>query len=1040
MKEYWKPISHNHLLPPPGRAALSRPGNRFRGGWAILFLVLPTVTWGAGPSVSEIDSADLRITADHAQTFTSTQGAQAILLQGKTVLRCGERRLTGQTGVIWIITSKDAGSGEIIYKITGYLKEDVKVRPKSMPVIKSEEDRQAVLFCLATRGKVYLLAETREDKPALDQPIYQQARKLRQKYTSQLYPDLTPKPPIPKASTPNAPTQSPAPITESVTSKEVAPAPKKKAESKTKTAPNRKIKQAKKSETTHKNDSKKWEFPPRVYVQPLGQGNFRLIPQPDGTDIGVYTGGVYVFQRRPKQDVLFELRAQNAVAFSQKHILELVDPNTRLDADSLGQIVSGIYLEGDVVLEAGDYQITAEKLYYDFTQQRALVLDGVMRLVLPDPAIPLYIRAQKIRQLSQNRFQAEQVKISNDEFHQPHAFLQARIADVMAVDENDNAVDPREADQFNFELQDVTANVEDLPIFYWPQVTGDTAATQSPLKTIRTSYNSEFGMGIESEWYLDSILGLRRPRGVDSTFHLDEFSKRGPGTGIDLDYKQERYFGDVRTYILHDDGEDRLGRFDALDDVSPPEDWRGRARLRHRQFLPLDWQGTFEISYFCDPTYLESWEKTEFDTEKEQETLVYLKQQRDQWAFDFLSKFHLNDFDYTQTELPTAGFHVAGQDFFQIFTYSHEGYISRIRERAGGRDVPGLSGHQEPWDLPETLDQRDFAFAVSRHELALPLHFAGLHVAPTVIGTYAYDDSSIDNSFVLGAGGLRAATQFWHINENAKSRLWDIDRLRHIVIPEINAFWSDSDLTTSKHPDVFNFGLRQRWQTKRGPEGNKHSVDFLRFDASITLVEPDLENNDLPNKFFFTRPEQQFGYTSLLNADLSNLGLARREQLNQSLTDHARGDWTWLISDTTAVTGALNYDIYNGVSSQANGGVAVQRTPRTSYYVGNLFINNADPFDDGNPPQTRNANFLTAGASYKLNRKYTLAVAHQFDIERIADSFTDFVVIRKFPHWYGAFIVSIDPVREALSFSFSFWPEGYEKAAIGSRRYTPLTR
>ena len=354
--------------------------------------------------------------------------------------------------------------------------------------------------------------------------------------------------------------------------------------------------------------------------------------------------------------------------------------------------------------------------------------------------------------------------------------------------------------------------------------------------------------------------------------------------------------------------------------------------------------------------------------------------------------------------------------------------------------MPGLSGDGEPWTLPEMLDQRDFAYARSRHELALPLHFAGFHVAPTVIGAYVYDDSSKDNSFVLGAGGLRAATQFWHIDENVQSRLWDIDRVRHIVIPEINAFWNDSDLSTQNHPDVFNFALRQRWQTKRGPEGDKHSVDFLRFDASVTMVEPDVDNDDLPNKFFFTRPEPQFDHASLLNADFSNLGLARRERFNQSLSDHARGDWTWLISDTTAVTGSLNYDIHDAVISQANGGIAVQRTPRTSYYVGNLFIKNADPFDDGKPPQTRNANFLTAGASYKLNRKYTIAVAHQFDIERIADSFTDFVIIRKFPHWYGAFIVSVDPVRESLSFSFSLWPEGYDKAAIGSRRYSRLTR
>ena len=64
-------------------------------------------------------------------------------------------------------------------------------------------------------------------------------------------------------------------------------------------------------------DSSPWEVPQRVYISPLGHGKFQSIPQPDGTDIMLYTGGVYVYQRRPKQDVLFELRAQNAVVFSR---------------------------------------------------------------------------------------------------------------------------------------------------------------------------------------------------------------------------------------------------------------------------------------------------------------------------------------------------------------------------------------------------------------------------------------------------------------------------------------------------------------------------------------------------------------------------------------------------------------------------------------------------------------------------------------------------------------------------------------------------
>ncbi|MBN1846691.1 MAG: hypothetical protein JW810_13480 [Sedimentisphaerales bacterium] len=783
----------------------------------------------------------------------------------------------------------------------------------------------------------------------------------------------------------------------------------------------------------------------RVYVRPLGPAKIDSYPQPDGTDIAVYSGGIYLYQRRPETGGLLELRAQNAVVFySQQAIQELLssaDPNRAADLRrQVDQVVTGVYLEGDVVLELDDYHIQAAKLYYDFSHRKALMLDGSMRFRLPEDTLPLYVRARKIRQLSEGHFLAERVKLSNDEFYQPNVWLGAGRAEIHPLDAEGPPADAADAARpYGFALRDVTANLGDLPIFYWPALSGDTASTQTPLKALHTSYNSEFGMGIESEWHLDSLLGLRRPPGTDSTLRLDEFSQRGPATGLDLDYLHERYFGDLRSYLIHDDGEDRLGRYPARKDIDPTRPLRGWAQWRHRQYLPRDWQGTFEINYFSDPTFLESWEEKEFDTEKH-ETVLYFKQQRDHWAFDFLNTFHLNDFEYTKTELPRAGFYVAGQDILETLTYSHDGYIARIRERAGDRQVAGPADRREAWILPDLLDQRDYAFAVSRHELSLPLHGAGFHVAPTVIGTYVYDDSSVDNSFVLGAGGLRAATQFWHVDNQARSRLWDIDRIRHVIIPEVDAFWSDSDLTGTNHPDVFHFAVRQRWQTKRGPETNKRSVDFLRFDGSVTMVEPDEDGVDLPNKFFFTRPEQQFDPTGFLNADFANLGLARRERINQNLSDHARGDWAWLISDTTAVIGSLNYDIHDGVISQANGGVAVQRSPRTSYYLGNLFIKNADPFDDGKPIRTRNANFLTAGFSYQLNRKYTLALAHQFDIERVRETYTDLVVIRKFSHWYGAFVFGLDPARDTLSFSVSFWPQGYDKATIGSRRYAGLTR
>ena len=487
-------------------------------------LVLSGTGLGVGPSAGESEGADLRITAATAQTFSSGNGSQAMLLEGEAVVRCGERRLMAEKGVIWITTRQGAGAGKKIYRITGYLQDEVKVQPKSLNkegkgsksgegerslvVLRPEENRKAVLFSLTITGKVYLTAATRRDEPGQEDPIYQKAIDLAARYSLELSPATAVKsssvpkqkssPPVrsrPKVSTSEPSKQiEPAAIPSAVgILEEREPAKKKTAAAQEKTVKKDKADKAseggKAAPGVQGTEAERWAIPPRVYVQPLGHGKLQSIPQPDGTDIMIYTGGVYVYQRRPKQDALFELRAQNAVVFySQKKILEPSDPNMIPEGSVLGQLVNGVYLEGDVVLESGNYQITADKLYYDFVLQRALVLDGVIRLVLPDPAMPLYLRAQKIRQLSENRFRAEQVKVSNDEFHQPHLWLGARRADVTAVDTKDKAAGPMEADQFNFELQDVTANLEDLPIFYWPGMTGDTFAT--PAATLKVKVGS----------------------------------------------------------------------------------------------------------------------------------------------------------------------------------------------------------------------------------------------------------------------------------------------------------------------------------------------------------------------------------------------------------------------------------------------------------------------------------------------------------------------------------------------------------------------
>ncbi|MCF7957564.1 MAG: hypothetical protein K9M57_03850 [Phycisphaerae bacterium] len=795
---------------------------------------------------------------------------------------------------------------------------------------------------------------------------------------------------------------------------------------------------------------------PQLSLDPVQfNGKFSSTPQPDGGDIFVYSGGITAVQKFPEEDSLLEFSAQSAVVFySQKELLErFKDRGESKEKTDLSRYPIGIYLEGDVVLRldrinlkngttATDNVINAEQVYYDFVNKNALILKGKLRLNATENQIPITLRARRIRQWNLSTYLADDIQLSNDEFAEPHVWLGVKRARIVSEKPQTMLDGSQKPGVIRFNLENITMNMGNTPIFWWPKAAGTSSNATSPMQALHTGVNSELGVTLETEWDLAWLLGIRpstdpqtnrfSPESVTSKLRLDGYSKRGPGIGVDADYQSPVNFGNFKSYLLHDDGEDRLGRFDSRKDLVPPDDLRGRVRWQHRQYLPDDWQGSFEVGYLSDRNFLESWEEREFDREKKPETAIYFKQQRDNWAFDFLNKFHLNDFDYTRTELPRAGFHIAGQDFFELFTYQHDGYITRIGERAGDVMVPGYSGVPEHSILPDQLDQRSFAFANSRHEISLPLHFGVVNIAPTGIVTYVYDDSDKTNSFVQGAMGFRAGSKLWHVNNAAQSRLFDIDRIRHIIEPEVSAFWTESELDESAQQDRYNFTLRQRWQTMRGPQGDKHSVDFLRLDTGVTLVTNDIDNIDLPGMYYSSSPEMLFDHAAMLNDDLANLGLARREQINRSLSDHATGDLSWEISDTTLFNGGINYNLHDRQISQANAAFAVMRSPRTRYYVGYRYLRNADAF------KQTDGNHLTNGISYRMNQKYTVAFSQQYDIEQTAASYTRTTLIRKSPHWYSAFSVGYDATRNSMSFTVSFWPEGFGQMALGSQRFSRL--
>ena len=239
--------------------------------------------------------------------------------------------------------------------------------------------------------------------------------------------------------------------------------------------------------------------------------------------------------------MFLELRSDSAVVFTRKAQPTDRAPGRRrliggLGIPSAGQgevILEGVYLDGDVVISRGERTFRGPTAYYDFTTDRALVLDAVFHSVQRQRNIPLYVRAKEARILSVREAYFRQAKVSTSEFYSPNYHLgatRAYLMDTAPYDETGQRIGPP---SWEARLHNVTYNVQGVPIFYWPYERTDFTEGHTALRKISMGRSGSRGWGVETQWDLFRLLGLVRPSGFRGRFDLDVYergsARRGHG-------------------------------------------------------------------------------------------------------------------------------------------------------------------------------------------------------------------------------------------------------------------------------------------------------------------------------------------------------------------------------------------------------------------------------------------------------------------------------------------------------------------------------
>ncbi len=1013
--------------------------------WCLLVLLSPVVTV-SGSDIEDqqarpFGGQDLHLTGTNLISYQFSTGEHTLVFTDKLSMSIGANHFSSDSAVVWLesVITEFRARTRIDYNAKVYLQGNVSTE-KAKRALTTDlnqtviEKGSSVFLWFTVSGQVFVTADKREIADLRGTELYKKALAISQSIKTEPEFVVQPGAQIPKWPLWKAPPEKPR--KKLITTKPSKPAKPVRPGF---------IEQAvARQEKARRPEEKKPTFVYPVNIAPAGATAPKM-ESDDQRGIVTVIGRFYLWQKQDEEGGLLELQADSAVMF-------LADSGQRT-ADSkklyaTRYTLSAIYMSGNVLITEGQRTIRADEVYYDFQRKKALAVNAVMRNFDAKRGIPIYVRAAKLHQIAENKFAAENITLTSSEFYLPQISLNASSVIITDTTTIDTQLKQLSDSSYDAEMHDIRLKAGDKTIFYWPFIRGNLHRPDVPLKSMHAGYDSIWGMSVETQWHLSRLLGLREPEGVDSTLAMDYFSKRGLGTGAEIDYAKEDYYGRLSGYLIRDTGKDRLGRHSSRRHLDPPRALRGRFSWLHRQFLPYKWQLTTGIDYASDERFTEAYYRNEFNVAGRQETYLHLKHIKDNEGISILTKGRINDFADELEELPSIEYHLTGQSIFddRLTLYS-DTQVSRLRQRIGN-------------EHSTLIDEKIFSFVSHRTELDMPVQTDSVKIVPFVAGTFGYDDRSgfrrtlVDGSSTgsfgddkvwIAEAGVRIFPQpYWKVYPDVKSRLWDLNQLRHIIKPQVTAAaYEQSDLVV-KQRDTLNLGISQRLQTRRRyslPADNQQNrqthqsdyrtVDWMRLDTDFTWVkDSDKAHSSGPDRFIWAKPIVPMRVLSapeIFSGDLIN-SLHRFEMFGPR-RNYFSADYIWRVSDTSAILSDMNFDMQSSVVQQFNIGLSRLCWPNLQFYIGSRYLRRIEVLDE------KGTNAFTFASTYRLDRRYTLVFAQQFDFDYGANVRSDITLIRRYHRMFCGFTYSADESLDRQAIVFSIWPQGVPEMAMGQRRY-----
>src|SRR5262249_7184755 len=317
------------------------------------------------------------------------------------------------------------------------------------------------------------------------------------------------------------------------------------------------------------------------------------------------------------------------------------------------------YLSGNVQIRQrtleGTRLLTTDEIYLDANRHVAIAAGATLsfqRKLVPQPIV---VRADELRQLSETRFQVLKAEVFSSKLPSDPGlkilFTEATIDEVKVPRRAlfggvvlDRQGRPTTETEHPIKGTNARVELEGVPVFYTPYFVGDAEHPLGPVQGIHLGQNRIFGAQLGATFDVYQLFGARAYTDTRWRAYVDYLSRRGPGVGTEFDYASPVFFGlparvsgVIKAYGMNDKATDILGGGRGDPSAYPQDNHpENRGRLLWRQNvldLPEGFTLQTQLAWLSDRNFFEQYYKLEFDTDINQSTFVYVKQQQDVWAW-----------------------------------------------------------------------------------------------------------------------------------------------------------------------------------------------------------------------------------------------------------------------------------------------------------------------------------------------------------------------------------------------------------------------